>query len=68
MIGSKYTNALSLIPMRSEPSERAEMVNEVLFGEIYQILGEENGSIKILGTFEVIVIMEIIQEINVLML
>ena len=29
---------LSAIPVRSEPSERAEMVNQLLFGEAYQVL------------------------------
>ena len=29
---------LSIIPMRVEPNERAEMVNQVLFGEIFEVL------------------------------
>ena len=31
---------LSIIPMRREQSERSEMVSQVLFGELYEILEE----------------------------
>ncbi len=31
---------LSIIPMRREPSERSEMVSQILFGELYEILEE----------------------------
>lgn len=34
-------NNLSAIPMRSEPSDKAEIVNQILFGETFDIL-EEN--------------------------
>lgn len=33
---------LPVVPMRSEPSHRSEMVSQLLFGE-YVIIGEENG-------------------------
>ncbi len=36
-------SALSLIPVRKEPSERSEMVTQVLFGEHFQIIGEMVG-------------------------
>lgn len=29
---------LSLIPMRSEKSDRSEMISQILFGEMYQVL------------------------------
>lgn len=38
---------LSLIPMRREPKEQAEMVSQLLFGETYEITGESNGFIQI---------------------
>ncbi|MDL2330394.1 C40 family peptidase [Odoribacter sp. OttesenSCG-928-A06] len=31
---------LSIVPMRREPSERSEMVSQVLFGELFEILEE----------------------------
>lgn len=31
---------LSIIPMRREPAERSEMVSQILFGELYEILEE----------------------------
>jgi hypothetical protein len=34
-------NNLSVIPMRSEPSDKAEMINQVLFGETFDVI-EEN--------------------------
>ena len=33
---------LSVIPMRREKSERSEMVSQILFGEIYEVLEEED--------------------------
>lgn len=36
-------SAISIIPVRKEPSERSEMVTQVLFGEHFQILGEMVG-------------------------
>src|SRR5574344_2649 len=38
---------LSIIPMRAEPSERAEMVSQLLFGDAYTVLEEQNDKIKI---------------------
>jgi len=34
---------LPLVPMRAEPSERAEMVTQVLYGELFEILDEQAG-------------------------
>ncbi len=36
-------SGLSLIPVRKEPSEKSEMVTQVLFGEHFQIFGEMVG-------------------------
>lgn len=33
---------LSVIPMRREKSERSEMVSQLLFGEVYEVLEEED--------------------------
>jgi len=33
--------ALSIIPLRAEPKEQSEMINQILFGEIYTILQEK---------------------------
>ncbi|HEX2395972.1 MAG TPA: C40 family peptidase [Bacteroidales bacterium] len=43
---------LSLIPMRKEPKEQAEMVSQLLFGESYEILDERDGFIQILTTYD----------------
>jgi gamma-D-glutamyl-L-lysine dipeptidyl-peptidase len=32
---------LSVIPCRAEPSDKAEMVTQLLFGEVYQVLDEK---------------------------
>ncbi|MDA3942383.1 MAG: C40 family peptidase [Bacteroidetes bacterium] len=34
-------STLAVIPMRSQPSDKAEMVNQLLFGETYKILAEK---------------------------
>jgi gamma-D-glutamyl-L-lysine dipeptidyl-peptidase len=36
-------SGLSIIPVRKEPSEKSEMVTQVLFGEHFQITGEKAG-------------------------
>jgi len=38
---------LSVIPMRAEPSEKAEMVSQLLFGDAYLIVDETNDRYKI---------------------
>lgn len=43
---------LSLIPMRKEPGEEAEMVSQLLFGEAYEVTGESNGYIQITTAYE----------------
>ena len=35
---------LSLIPMRSEKSDRSEMISQILFGEMYQVLEMDDGN------------------------
>jgi len=43
---------LSLIPMRKEPREQAEMVSQLLFGESYEVLAENDGFIQIITEFD----------------
>lgn len=38
---------LSVIPMRAEPSDKAEIINQVLFGETLSILSKENNWMNI---------------------
>jgi len=33
---------MPLLPLRSEPSERAEMISQVLFGELFEVLSEND--------------------------
>lgn len=40
-------NLLSVIPIRKEPAHRSEMVSQLLFGELAQVLGEEKDFIRI---------------------
>ena len=37
----------SVIPVRSEPSHKSEMVTQVLFGELFRVTGTENSWIRI---------------------
>ena len=39
--------SISIIPIRREPSERSEMVSQVLFGELYDVLEETEKWIRI---------------------
>lgn len=41
---------LAMIPLRAEPSERAEMVSQLLFGESYQIIDESEKWLQIRTT------------------
>jgi len=43
---------LSLIPMRKEPKEQAEMVSQLLFGEFYEVLAESNGFLQIVTAYD----------------
>jgi cell wall-associated NlpC family hydrolase len=38
---------LSVVPLRSQPADASEMVNQILFGESYQILEERKNWLKI---------------------
>lgn len=42
----------SVIPVRAEPSHKSEMVTQVLFGELYQVSGNENPWMKIKLSFD----------------
>ncbi|HLP20877.1 MAG TPA: SH3 domain-containing protein, partial [Chitinophagales bacterium] len=34
--------SLSIIPLRKEPAHRSEMVSQLLFGETYEVIQEQN--------------------------
>ena len=38
---------LSIIPMRKKPDDKSEMVNQILFGELYEIIEKSNGFFKV---------------------
>jgi gamma-D-glutamyl-L-lysine dipeptidyl-peptidase len=42
----------SVIPVRLEPSHRSEMVTQVLFGELYQVIEKENSWFRIRLSFD----------------
>ena len=37
----------SVIPVRVEPSHKSEMVTQVLFGELYRVLGKEDHWLRV---------------------
>lgn len=43
---------LAQIPLRAEPSERAEMVSQLLFGEAYTIVDEQKKWLKVVTAFD----------------
>ncbi|NUM51796.1 MAG: C40 family peptidase [Flavobacteriales bacterium] len=43
---------LSIIPCRAEPSDKSEMVTQLLFGENFKIIEKQNQWIKILTSYE----------------
>jgi hypothetical protein len=43
---------LSVIPLRAEPSHKSEMVTQLLFGELYQVLDKENSWYRIRTSFD----------------
>jgi gamma-D-glutamyl-L-lysine dipeptidyl-peptidase len=43
---------LSIIPCRAEPSDKAEMVTQLLFGEIYWVIDEQPNWIKIKNQYD----------------
>ena len=42
----------SVIPVRAEPSHRSEMVTQVLFGELYQVIEKDNTWCKVRLSFD----------------
>ena len=42
----------SLIPLRSEPSERSEMVSQILFGDVFKIVGVEDNWADVICNFD----------------
>lgn len=45
-------SVFSIIPVRSEPSESSEMSSQLLFGELYQILEEQDKWLQIKSLFD----------------
>ncbi len=43
---------LSIIPMRKDRSERSEMVSQLIFGELYEVLEEEKNWVYIKGSHD----------------
>jgi gamma-D-glutamyl-L-lysine dipeptidyl-peptidase len=43
---------LSIVPMRAEPSERSEMVNQLLFGDLVTIHRSESDWLQVTGEFD----------------
>ncbi|MEI6577338.1 MAG: C40 family peptidase [Bacteroidota bacterium] len=43
---------LSSVPVRKEPSERSEMISQLLFGELVNVLEHKKGWLKIIMTFD----------------
>jgi len=43
---------LGVIPMRSQPSHRSEMVSQLLFGELFSVLEEKNDWVHILAEWD----------------
>jgi hypothetical protein len=43
---------IAVIPMRAEPSERSEMVSQVLFGEAFEILEWKDGWVQIVTAYD----------------
>ena len=37
---------LSIVPVRSEPNDRAEMTSQLIFGEHYKILESQKNGVK----------------------
>ncbi len=44
--------SLSVIPCRAEPSDKSEMVNQLLFGETFEILKTQGSWLNIKGAFD----------------
>lgn len=44
--------ALSIVPCRLEPSDTSEMVSQLLFGEIYQVIDERKNWVKVRATHD----------------
>ncbi|MDB5282911.1 MAG: hypothetical protein JWO06_1986 [Bacteroidota bacterium] len=40
-------STLSILPIRKEPSHRSEQISQLLFGELYSVLGQQNSWLQI---------------------
>ena len=43
---------LSLIPQRAEPSEKSEMVNQLLFGDVFTVTGKHENWLKVTANYD----------------
>jgi cell wall-associated NlpC family hydrolase len=43
---------LSIVPCRAEPSDKSEMVTQLLFGENFKIIEQQNNWIKIINSYD----------------
>lgn len=43
---------LAIVPLRAEPSERSEMVSQLLFGELFEIMELQDNWIRIITSFD----------------
>ena len=43
---------LAIVPLRAEPSSRAEMVSQILFGEVFEIMERKDEWIRIITTLD----------------
>ncbi|NJM18514.1 MAG: SH3 domain-containing protein [Richelia sp. SM1_7_0] len=43
---------VAILPVRSAPSDKEEMINQLLFGEEFTVLEEKNNWLKIKGGFD----------------
>ncbi|MGB1243346.1 MAG: SH3 domain-containing protein [Chitinophagales bacterium] len=43
---------LAVIPMRAKASDKSEMVNQLLFGETFEVLKQDRQWVKIKTTFD----------------
>jgi hypothetical protein len=48
----KKSCAISIVPMRKEPSDRAEIVSQLLFGEVFEIIDTQEKWVKIIAEID----------------
>lgn len=43
---------LSVVPVRAEPSDKSEMVSQLLFGEIFEVAGQKEKWVRVIGNWD----------------